>query len=145
VSDAQYRLAARAYFAYGLAYYVGGLFLVWQGVGVMGAMEGRRASTLAFWALAGLVPLLGVPYLLSARRGWFERWVLTRRDFARLVAIFLAFRAWKVAQVVLHHPGASVPAPWGGMMSFRVGGAIFLIVTVAALASVIRAAWGHEP
>jgi hypothetical protein len=145
VSDAQYRLAARAYFAYGLAYYVGGLFLVWQGVGVMGAMEGRRASTLAFWALAGLVPLLGVPYLLSARRGWFERWVLTRRDFARLVAIFLAFRAWKVAQVVLHHPGASVPAPWGGTMSFRVGGAIFLIVTVAALASVIRAAWGQEP
>jgi hypothetical protein len=145
VSDARYRLAARAYFAYGLAYYVGGLYLVWQGVGVMGAMEGRRASTLAFWALAGLVPLLGVPYLLSERRGWFERWVLTRRDFARLVAIFLALRAWKVAQVVLHHPGASVPAPWGGTMSFRVGGAIFLIVTVAALAAVIRAAWGREP
>jgi hypothetical protein len=146
VSDAQYRLAARAYFAYGLAYYVGGLYLVWQGVGVMGAKEGRRASTLAFWALAGLVPLLGVPYLLSARRGWFERWVLTRRDFARLVAIFLAFRAWKIAQVVvLHHSGASVPAPWGGTMSFRVGGAIFLIVTVAALAAVIRAAWGREP
>jgi hypothetical protein len=140
-----YRLAARGYFAYGLAYYVGGLYLVWHGVGVMGAMEGRRTSTLAFWALAGLVPLLGVPYLLSARRGWFERWVLTRRDFARLLAIFLAFRAWKVAQVVHHYPGASVPAPWGGTIGFQVGGAIFLIITVAALAAVIRAAWGREP
>jgi len=143
-SDARYRTAARGYFAYGIVYYVGGLYLLWHGVGVMGAMEGRRASTLAFWALAGLVPLLGVPYLLRARRWWFERWVFTRRDFARVVAVFLAFRAWRVAQVVHHHHGASVPAPWGGTITFQVGAAIFLIITVGALATVLRAAWGKD-
>jgi hypothetical protein len=38
-----------------------------------------------------------------------------------------------------------VPAPWGGTISFPVGAAIFLIITVVALAAVIRAAWGREP
>jgi hypothetical protein len=144
VSEARYRTAARAYFAYGLVYYVGGLYLVRQGVGVMGAMEGRSTSTLAFWAVTGLVPLLLVPYLLTSRRGWFERWMLTRRDFARLIAILLAFRAWKVSQVVLQPSSAFVPTPWGGTISFPVGAAIFLIATVAALAAVIRAAWGRD-
>ena len=142
--ESRYRTAARGYFAYGIAYYAGGLYLLWHGVGVMGAMEGRRARTLAFWALAGLVPLLGVPYLLRARRWWFERWVFTRRDFARVVAVFLAFRAWKVAQVVLRHHGASVPAPWGGTLTFQVGAAIFLVITIGALAAVLRAAWGRD-
>jgi hypothetical protein len=144
VSDARYRTAARGYFIYGLGYYGGGLYLLWHGVGVMGAMEGRRGSTLAFWGLAGLVPLLLVPYLLQARRPWFEHWIFSRRDFARVVALFLAFRAWKVAQVVQHDHGGSVPAPWGGVVSFRVGAAIFLVITVGALVSVIRAAWGRE-
>jgi hypothetical protein len=144
VGDARYRTAARGYLAYGLVYYVGGLYLVWHGVGVMGAMEGRRGSTLAFWALAGLVPLFLVPYLLRARRWWFEHWIFSRRDFARVVALFLAFRAWKVAHVVLHDHGGSVPAPWGGAVSFRVGAAVFLVITIGALASVVRAAWGRE-
>ena len=142
--DDRYRSAARGYFAYGLVYYVGGLYLLWRGVGVMGATEGRRGSSLAFWALAGLVPLLGVPYLLRSPRRWFERWVFTRRDFARVVALFLAFRAWKVAQVALHDHGGSVAAPWGGEISFRIGAALFLVVTVGALAAVARAAWGRD-
>ena len=142
--ETRYRTAAQGYFAYGIVYYVGGLYILWHGVGVMGAMEGRRGNTLAFWALAGLVPLLGVPYLLHARRWWFERWVFTRRDFARVVAVFLAFRAWRVAQVVHHHHGASVPAPWGGTITFQVGAAIFLIITIGALAAVLRAAWGRD-
>jgi hypothetical protein len=143
--EGRYRLAARAYFAYGLVYYVGGLYLVSQGVGVMGTMEGRRTSSLAFWAVTGLVPLFFVWYVLRARRGWFERWVLTRRDFARVIAIFLAFRAWKVAHVALRPSGAFVPAPWGGTVSFSLGAAIFLIATVIALAAVTRAAWAREP
>ena len=74
-----------------VVYYLGGLYLLSQGVGVMGSTGGRRGSTLLFWALVGLVPLLGVPYLLRAPRRWFERWILSRRDFARVVAAFLAF------------------------------------------------------
>ena len=144
MTDRRFRHAALAYLAYGLVYYVGGLYLVSQGVGVMGSMDGRRGSSLAFWAAAGLVPLLVVPFLLHARRTWFERWVLSRRDFARVVALFLAFRAFKVAQVAFADHGASVTAPWGGVVSFRTGAALFLVVTLAALAAIVRAAWATE-
>ena len=142
--ERRFRVAARAYLVYGIVYYVGGLYLLWPGVGVMGSLAERRLGTLGFWALAGLVPLLVIPYLIHARRGWFERWVLSRRDFARLVALFLAFRAYKIGQVVTYPHGASVPAPWGGSLSFRVGAAVFLVVTVGALAAVARAAWARE-
>jgi hypothetical protein len=143
-ADARYRTAARGYFAYGVVYYVGGLYLLSQGVGVMGSTGGRRGGTLLFWAIAGLVPLLGVPYLLRARRGWFERWIFSRRDFARVVALFLAFRAWKVGQIAVHDHGASVAAPWGGTVPFQLGAAIFLVITIGALAATARAAWGAQ-
>jgi hypothetical protein len=143
-ADRRFRLAARAYLAYGIAYWIGGLYLLWHGVGAMGAAEGRGSGSLVFWALAGLVPLVTIPYLLHAPRAWFDRWVLSRRDFARVVAVLLAFRAYKVGQVALGDHGASVPAPWGGALSFRTGAAIFLVVTLAALAAIARAAWAGE-
>ncbi len=143
-AEARFRIAARGYLLYGIAYWIGGLYLLSQGVGVMGSTEGRRLGTMAFWAVAGLVPLLGIPYLLQSRRGWFERWVFSRRDFARVVSLFLAFRAWKIGQVVVPGHGGSVPAPWGGTISFRVGAVMFLVITVSALAAVARAAWAHE-
>ena len=144
-SEARFRIAARGYLLYGIVYWIGGLYLLSQGVGVMGATEeGRRLGTMAFWAVAGLVPMLGIPYLLQSRRGWFERWVFSRRDFARVVSLFLAFRAWKIGQVVVHGHGGSVPAPWGGIISFRVGAAMFLVITVSGLAAVARAAWARE-
>lgn len=143
-ADGRFRLAARVYLAYGIVYYAGGLYLLNQGVGVMGSTGTRGGSSLAFWALAGLVPMLGVPYLLHARRRWFERWVFSRRDFARVVAVLLALRAYKVGQVVASDHAASVAAPWSGTVSFRVGAAVFLVVTLAALAAVVRAGWTAE-
>ena len=140
-ADRRFQLAARAYLVYGIVYWIGGLFLLWHGVGVMGSTSGGGSRSLAFWALAGLVPMLAIPYLLHTRRAWFERWVLSRPDFARVVALFLAFRAYKVGQVVASDHGASVPAPWGGSVSFRVGAAVFLVVTVSALIFVARAGW----
>jgi len=142
--DRKYRDAARGYLVYGVVYYVGGLYLLWHGVGVAGSMEGRRLGTLAFWALAGLVPMLLIPYLIHARHAWFERWVLSRRDFARIVALFLLFRAYRVGQVITHHHGASVPAPWGGSVTFQAGAAVFTVITVGALVAVARAAWAPE-
>jgi hypothetical protein len=144
VTESRFRTAARGYLLYGAVYWIGGLYLLSQGVGVMGSMEGRRLGTMAFWALAGLVPLLVIPYLLKARRGWFERWVLSRRDFARVLSLFLVFRAWKVGQVVVHDHGGGVAVPWGGAVSFRTGAVVFLVITVAALAVVARAAWARE-
>ena len=143
--DRRFRAAARGYLVYGVVYYVGGLYMLWHGVGVAGSMEGRRTSALLFWAVAGLVPMLGIPYLIVRPRALFERWILTRRDFTRIVALFLLFRAYKVGHVVLHHHGGSVPAPWGGSITFQVGAAVFTVVTLYALVMVARAAWASEP
>ena len=142
--DARFHLAARAYLLYGIVYWVGGLYLLWHGVGVMGGAEGRGGRGVAFWAIVGLIPLLVIPYLLAARRRWVERWVLSRRDVARVLAAFLAVRAYAVGRVAAGHGGATIEAPWGGTVSFQVGAAVFLIVTVAALAAIARAGWARE-
>jgi hypothetical protein len=142
--DRRFRDAARGYLVYGVFYYVGGLYMLWHGVGVAGSMEGRRISALTFWAAAGLVPMLLIPYLIARPRAPFERWILSRRDFTRVVALFLVFRAYKVGQVIVHHHGGSVPAPWGGSITFQAGAAVFTVITLGALVLVARAAWGPE-
>ena len=50
-----------------------------------------------------------------------------------------------VARVVFRAGSATVAAPWGGVVSYRVGGAVFIVVTLTALALVARAAWAEEP
>jgi hypothetical protein len=138
----RFRAAARAYFAYAVVYWIGGVYLVGQGVGIPGPVTpGRRVAYLAFWALAGLVPMFVIPYLLRRPRAWFERWLLSRRDFARILALFMAWRSIEVLRVALRSATATVPAPWGGEISFRVGAGLFFLVTAAALALVARAAW----
>jgi hypothetical protein len=136
-----FRLAARAYLVYGVVYWLGGVYLATQGVGVRG---GRVMQAGVVWILLGLVLVLLIPYLLARPRAWFERWILSRRDFARVLAAFMAVRAWHVAQVALRPETTSVPAPWGGEITFRLGAIVFMIVTVAALVLIARAAWTKE-
>jgi hypothetical protein len=133
--DDPFRLAARAYFVYGVVYWLGGAYLVWHGVGVRGS-----ASAVA-WIVTGAVFVVLIPFLLRRPRAWFERWVLSRRDFARILTLFMAFRAYKVAEVALRSEGAAVPAPWGGVVTFQAGAVVFFLVTVAALVCVALAAW----
>src|SRR5207245_2225666 len=52
--------------------------------------------------------------------------------------------AWHVLKVAVRPETASVAAPWGGEVTFRVGAIVFLIVTVAALLVIGRAAWAKE-
>jgi hypothetical protein len=137
----RYRVAALAYLAYGAVYLVGGLYLISQGVGVAGGRSG--GASMLGWGSVGLIPLLLIPLLLWRPWSWLGGWV-SRRTFAWLVAILLAVRAIKVGQVAVHG-GASVPAPWGGVISFQVGAGVFLLVTLVALAFVVRAAWAREP
>jgi hypothetical protein len=136
-----FRLAARAYLLYGVVYWLGGVYLATQGVGVRG---GRMMQAGVAWIVLGLVFVGAIPYLLAGRRAWFERWILSRRDFARVLTALMAFRAWHVLRVVLRPETASVAAPWGGEITFRVGALVFLIVTVAAAFLVGRAAWAKE-
>ncbi|HSF05383.1 MAG TPA: hypothetical protein VLG10_06280 [Methylomirabilota bacterium] len=135
-----FNTAARAYFLYGVVYLIGGLYLVSHGIGA----RGSRVTASVEWAAIGLVLLFGIPYLLARRRMWFERWVLSRRDFARLLALLMAVRAWAVFRVMLRPETATVAAPWGGELSFRVGATVFFVITVAALILVARAAWQRE-
>lgn len=134
-----FRTAARAYFAYGVVYLVGGLYLIHHGVGVMGARtNGATTQTMLYWGLVGLVPLCLIPWLLAHRWSWLRGW-LSRRVFAWLVAALLAIRAVKVAAVAVRG-GATVAAPWGGQITFQAGAVMFLCVTLTALAFVVRAA-----
>ncbi len=143
--DGRFRAAARTYLVYAVFYEIGGVYLVTQGVGVpAGAGAAGRALYAALWAVLGLVPLLGVPYLLRRPRTWFERWVLGRRDFARVLVLLMAFRAFKVAEVAVRGQTATVAAPWGGEVTFRAGALVFFAVTVVALAVIARAAWHAE-
>src|SRR5437879_8380035 len=122
----RFRLAARAYLVYGVVYWLGGFYLATQGVGVRG---GRMMQAGVVWIVLGLVLVVLIPYLLAQRRAWFERWILSRRDFARVLTAFMAVRAWHLLKVALRPETASVAAPWGGEVTFRVGAIVFVIVT----------------
>jgi hypothetical protein len=136
----RFRIAALGYLVYGAVYWVGGLYLLSQGVGVAGGRAGGgTAASMVRWGLLGLVPLALIPLLLWWPWSWL-RGVASRRTFAWLVALLLALRAWKVGGILLHG-GGSVAAPWGGEISFRLGALVFFAVTVGALALMLRAAW----
>ena len=137
----RFRLAAHAYRIYGVVYWIGGFYLILHGVGVRG---GRIVESGAIWIVLGLFFIVFIPYLLAQRRAWFERWIVSRRDFARVLVAFMAWRAWHVLKVVIRPETATVAAPWGGEITFRIGAAVFLVVTVAALVVIARAAWAKE-
>jgi len=136
----RFRDAARAYLVYGIVYWVGGVWLAFQGVGVRGELAGRGIM----WIVLGLVFVVGIPYLLRRPRPWFERWILGRRDFARILTLFMVVRAWAVLRVVLRPETATVAAPWGGEITFRAGAAVFFIVTIVAALFVAVAAWSTD-
>src|SRR5438309_11325499 len=87
----RFRLAARAYLVYGVVYWLGGFYLATQGVGVRG---GRMMQAGVVWIVLGLVLVGLIPYLLAQRRAWFERLILSRRDFARPWDALMAARPW---------------------------------------------------
>jgi hypothetical protein len=139
-----YRAAARAYFLYGLGYLVGGLYLISQGVGVMGGSTGGETTRMMLrWGFIGLIPLVVIPWLFSRPWSWLGG-LVSRRTFAWIVALLLAVRAYKVGEVA-RRGGASVAAPWGGEISFQAGAVVFLAVTLIALGFVLRAATYRQP
>ena len=138
-----FRRAAQAYLVYGVVYWVGGVYLALHGVGVGGdgAGWGRALASI----VVGTMFLAFIPALLARPRPWFERRVLSRRNFARVIVLFMLVRAYKVGQVAFRAETASVVAPWGGEVTYRAGARVFLLVTVVALLVIARAAWSRPP
>lgn len=137
----RFRAAAYAYLGYGVVYWLGGVYLALHGVGVRG---GPLMQSGLAWVVIGLILVALIPYLLWRPRAWFERWFVSRRDFARILVVFMAVRAYHVAKVAVRPETAAVAAPWGGEITFRMGAAVFLVVTVLALAAIARAAWAGK-
>jgi hypothetical protein len=96
------------------------------------------------WIALGAALVVAVPYVLLRRRVWFERWILSRRDFGRILAVLMVFRVLAVLRIVVRSETAVVTAPWGGLVSYRAGGTVFMLVTLIALVLVARAAWARD-
>jgi hypothetical protein len=136
-ADARFRQAAWTYFGYGLVYLAVAVYLQLAVFGV--------APRLLVWFVFGAVITVGVPWLLARRRAGFERWVLSRRDFARLLAVLVAVRAIVVALVAVHGPSPGRMPAFGGGVPTTAAGA-WLMAAVAAVTAVmlVRAAWSRE-
>jgi hypothetical protein len=108
-------------------------------VGVGGSSSARGLASIVL----GTLFLIFIPLLLAKPRPWFERRVLSRRNFARILSLLMLVRVYKVGQVAFRSETATVVAPWGGEITYRAGAAVFLLVTVVALVLIARAAWSR--
>jgi hypothetical protein len=138
VADARFRLAARAYLAYGIVYWLGGLALAAGGRGPRGMERGGLA-----WFVVGALFVVVFPWLLRRERRWFARWLLSRRDFARILTALVALRAWEVGRLALAG-GADVPV-LGVPVPFAPGAWAFCALAVLTAVLLARAAWAPEP
>jgi hypothetical protein len=137
--EARYRQAAWTYVAYGVVYWLGGLVLASGGLGPRGMERGGTA-----WFVVGALFAVVFPWLLVRERGWFDRWVLSRRDFARVLTLLVALRAIEVARIA-RMPRAETVSVLGLDVSLRAGAWAFCLLTVVTAVMLARAAWSREP
>lgn len=137
VSARKFRQAAWTYLAYGVVYWVTALYLQLTVLPVRGP--------LLLWFGAGALIAVGVPWILAAPRPWFERWVLTRRDFARILALLVAVRAVFVARLALAGAESMRMPSFGGGVPPNAAAAWLMAAIAAATAVMLaRAGWQRE-
>jgi hypothetical protein len=136
--DERYRQAAWTYVVYGVVYWLGGLALAQSGLGPRGMERGGGA-----WFVVGALFVIVFPWLLIAERAWFTRWILTRRDFARILTLLVAIRAAEVARIA-GTPRDAVPV-LGVLVPFRLGAWAFCLLTIVTAVMLARAAWSRQP
>jgi hypothetical protein len=137
--DEKFRQAAWTYVGYGVVYWLGGLALATAGLGPRGMERGGIA-----WFVVGALFVVVIPWLLVRERGWFGRWILSRRDFARVLTLLVALRALEVARVA-RAPRAEVVPVLGVDVPLRPGAWVFCLLTVVTAVMLARAAWSREP
>jgi hypothetical protein len=135
--EARFRVAAWTYLAYGALYWLVALYLQ------IAVLPVRRG--LLTWFAIGAAIALGVPWLLARPRPWFERWILSRRDFARLLTVLVAVRALTVAWLAVRGAHSARMPSLGGGVPTRPPGA-WIMAFVAAVTAIVlaRAAWARE-
>jgi hypothetical protein len=138
VVEARFRRAAGVYMAYGIVYWLGGLALAAAGQGPRGMERGRAA-----WFVVGALFVIVFPWLLRRERAWFDRWFLSRRDFARTLTLLVALRALEVARIA-RAPRAETIDVLGVPVSTRAGAWAFVVVTAVTAGVLARAAWSRR-
>ncbi len=142
--EERFRQAAWGYVVYGVVYWLGGLVLAVAGLGprrMDGAGTHEWLVVMLFVVGALLVVL--IPWLLFRERRWFTRWILSRRDFARILAVFVAYRAWEVSRIA-RAPRVELVQVAGFAFPVRVGAWVFFAMTVVMVILLARAAWSRE-
>ena len=135
--EARFRHAAWTYLVYGAIYWVTALYLQLHVFTVRGP--------LLVWFGIGALIALGVPWLLIRRRRWFERWILSRRDFARILTTLVAVRAVAVAWLALTGPGGMrMPSLGGGVPTDAAGAWAMAIVAAVTAVMLAKAGWQCE-
>jgi hypothetical protein len=137
--DERFRQAAWTYVVYGVVYWLGGLVLASAGLGPRGMERGGAA-----WFVVGALFVLVIPWLLVRERGWFARWVLSRRDFARILTLLVVLRAVEVGRIAWRSRALTVAA-LGVEVPMRVGAGAFCLLTIVTAVMIARAAWSREP
>jgi hypothetical protein len=136
--DEKFRQAAWTYLAYGVLYWLGGLILAASGLGPRGMERGGLA-----WFVVGALFVVVFPWLLLHERPWFDRWVLSRRDFSRILALLVVFRAIEVARIA-RAPKVETLSVGGVTVPVRVGAWVFVVIAAATAVWLARAAWARE-
>lgn len=136
--DTLYRQAAWTYVAYGVVYWLGGLALAQSGLGPRGMERGGAA-----WFVVGALFVIVIPWLLVEERGWLDRWLLSRRDFARILTLLVAIRAIEVARIAWAPRAETVPV-LGLDVPMRAGAWAFCLLTIFTAVMLARAAWSRE-
>ena len=136
--EERFRQAAWTYVGYGVVYWLGGLVLASGGLGPRGMERGGTA-----WFVVGALFVVVFPWLLIKERGWFVRWVLSRRDFARVLTLLVTIRAVEVARIAWM-PRAEAVSVLGLDVSMRAGAWAFCLLTVVTAVMLARAAWSRE-
>jgi hypothetical membrane protein len=135
--EGRYRQAAWTYVAYGVVYWLGGLALAQSGLGPRGMERGGAA-----WFVVGALFVVVFPWLLVRARGWFDRWILSRRDFARVLTLLVALRAIEVARIAWM-PRTETVSVLGVAVPTALGAWVFCALTVVTAVMLARAAWSR--
>jgi len=125
--EEKFKQAAWAYLAYGIVYWLGGLYLATRGLAI-----GRGI----IWFVLGAIFVVVFPWLIArGHRGRGYLW------FCRILTLLVAVRAFGVGQVMLSPTISAVPLPGGGQIPMSLGAAVFFLITLATGAMLARAAW----